>query len=123
MKNMKFLCLVFLLIGFKSLNYSRTINCVNPNKVTLCFNQNENMVQAYVQNRGQWVQGYVFISSGYVTRVQFPDLVDGGRVISRAQLYQKLLPINLSPNSPLAINNNFTSYIDIPNYGRAYFSY
>ena len=80
MKNMKFLCLVFLLIGFKSLNYSKTINCVNPNKLTLCFNQNETMVQAYVQNRGQWVQGYVFISSGYVTRVQFPDLVDGGRV-------------------------------------------
>ena len=83
---------------------------------------NENMVKAYVLIKNNWVSGYVFISNGYVTRVQFDDITDGYRVIVRAQLYQKVPVSYLNPNNPIAINNNFTCFIDIPNYGRAYFT-
>ena len=106
-----------LLLSF-NLNANKCLNNTTHQKMS----PNENMVKAYVLIKNNWVSGYVFISNGYVTRVQFDDITDGYRVIVRAQLYQKVPVSYLNPNNPIAINNNFTCFIDIPNYGRAYFT-
>jgi hypothetical protein len=82
---------------------------------------NEISVEAWVQFRGEWIQGYLFINNGQVTRCQFPNLGSYSGVNINAQIYQPTLPVKLNPNNPMAINNSFTHYIDIPNYGRAYF--
>jgi hypothetical protein len=87
------------------------------------YSQTEKSIRAYVQIQGQWVEGFLFISNGLVTRCQFPNMMEIiGRDI-RAQIYQPTNPTRLNPNSQLAISNNFTHFIDIPNYGRAFFSY
>jgi hypothetical protein len=67
----------------------------------------------------EWLEGYVFVTNGYVTRCQFPDR-NNGRI--QAQMYQPTRAMTLNPNNPIAVQNNFTHYVDIPNYGRAYFS-
>ncbi len=94
---------------------------INPENKFTTKRVNEISVEAWVQSRGEWVQGFLFINYGQVTRCQFPNLGSYGGVNVVAQIYQPITPINLNPNSPLAINNNFTHYVDIPNYGRAYF--
>jgi hypothetical protein len=111
------ICSSLFLLSF-NLNANKCLNSTNNLKLS----PKENMVKAYVLIRNNWVSGYVFISNGYVTRVQFEDITDGYRVISRAQLYQKVPVSYLNPNNPMAINNNFTCFIDIPNYGKAYFT-
>ena len=84
--------------------------------------QREVSIQAYVQMRTEWVRGYVFLRNGVVTRCQFPDIRAGGGVVLRAQIYRAVKPSYLNPNNPIAIENNFTHYVQIPNYGRAYFT-
>lgn len=79
--------------------------------------QEEIPVKAYVQTQSGWIEGYVFFVNGFITRCQFPD-----RNGYRADIYQKTRPSALNPNNPMAVQNNFTHFIDIPNFGRAYFS-
>lgn len=114
---------LIILVSLFSLNLHATQNFgfAQPSYVTFLA-QRETPIKAYVQMRGQWISGYVFINNGVVTRVQFPEQRVSGSYSLRAQLYQNVRPSYLNPNNPIAVQNNFTHYIDIPNYGRAYFS-
>jgi hypothetical protein len=116
-KNLLFILLAFLSMSLKAnTKETQTTNILNS------FSQpREIAISAYVQVRNEWVKGFVFLVDGFVTRCQFPNIQVGGGSL-RAQMYQKEKPGYLNPNNPIAINNNFTHYVDIPNYGRAYFT-
>ena len=116
---------VFLiLVGLTTMSYNTNIrkiqktNVINQ-QVDISKQDNQEAIQAYVKMRNEWLEGYVFVTNGYVTRCQFPDINDG-RI--RAQMYEPKRPSRLNPDNPIAVQNSFTHYIDIPNYGRAYFS-
>jgi len=80
--------------------------------------QQEINYTAYVLGaNNSWIRGGITIVNGYVTKCQFPQR--SGLI---AKIYQKERPLQLNPNNAMAVKNNFTHYIDIPNYGRAYFS-
>jgi hypothetical protein len=113
-------------------NYGRAYFILNEQPNTRYSNDNlnqnqnfqsEKVLRAYVQIQNQWIEGSVVITNGQVTRCQFPNMIEIiGRDIS-AQIYYPSTPIRLNPNHQLAISNNFTHYVDIPNYGRAFFTY
>lgn len=73
--------------------------------------QQEKSYTAYVQRGNDWVKGVVYVLNGYVTKMSFPS----------GSYSYKVLPTALNPNNPMAIQNNFTHYVDVPNTGRAFF--
>ena len=90
------------------------------NKITTSLSQqNEVGLVAYAKVGREWVKGYVYLVNGFVTRCRFPDKAQGRL---QAKIYQRTKPRRLNPNNPIAAESNFTHYIDIPNYGRTYFS-
>jgi len=91
-------------------------NFVSPSVATLII-KNQQTFKAYVQTQTGWVEGFVTVVNGFVTNCQFPN---NGRLTAR--IYENTRPSALNPNNQMAIQNNFTHYIDIPNYGRAYFT-
>jgi|GEM_PF-5890212 hypothetical protein len=80
--------------------------------------QNQKSVKAYVQTYNGWISGFVFITDGYVTKCQFPNR----EKYPTPYISRKSKPFGLNPNNPLAIKYNYTHYIDIGAYGRAYFT-
>ena len=111
--------LIFLL-GITLMSFNTTTN-VKTNKSS---NQQQREIQrqASVLIRGQWYQGFVFITNDMVTRVQFPEIQVSGTYRMTAQMYQPERVGYLNANNPIAVQNNLTNYVDIPNYGRAYFN-
>lgn len=113
---------VILALGLVCMSFtidtSKKIKCINS---TAKVEKQEDAVRAYVRIQNEWIEGFVFINNGLVTRCQFKT-IDLGNMQLRADIYQATRPSSLNPNNPLAIKNNFTHFIDIPNYGRAYFS-
>jgi hypothetical protein len=112
--------LMMLVFALTSLSF-RPLEC-NEIHINEISQPREQAVRAHVQMRNEWVSGYVYITNGLVTRCQFPDIQAGGNVTLRAHIYQPIQPYYLNPNNPIAINNNFTHYVDISGYGRAYFN-
>jgi hypothetical protein len=112
--------LLFIVVAFVSMSLSASIKQKQTAKIITSFSQqNEISISAYVQIRNEWVEGYVYLVDGVITRCQFPD-IEAGMTI-QARIYQRTKPSILNPNNPMAIKNNFTHFVDIPNYGRAYF--
>lgn len=115
--------LLITLVGLTTMSFNTsTKEKLKTSNLKSVNQQRETTIRAYVQMRNEWVEGYVFVTNGLVTRCQFPNIQAGGGVQLRAQMYEATKPSFLNPNNPIAVNNNFTHYIDIPNYGRAYFS-
>ena len=103
------------------MSLSASIKQKQTTKIIPSFsNQNEISISAYVQIRNEWVEGYVFLVDGFITRCQFPNIQAGTTL--EAHIYQRTMPSVLNPNNSMAVKNNFTHFVDIPNYGRAYFS-
>jgi hypothetical protein len=104
------------------MSFSASTKQKQTTEISPSFSQhNEISISAYVQFRNEWVEGFVFLDEGYITRCQFPD-IQAGMTTLQARIYQTKKPSVLNPNNPMAVNNNFTHFVDIPNYGRAYFS-
>ncbi len=101
-----------------SFNTKPNIKTVKTNN----YQQREVTRQASVLIRGEWFQGFVFITNDMVTRVQFPEIQVTGSYIMTAQMYNPERVGYLNANNPIAVQNNITNYVDIPNYGRAYFN-
>jgi|688.fasta_scaffold479937_2 hypothetical protein len=116
---MKKKSLLILLYGVLILNSINEVNAMKSNSISSFIQQDKSLAKAYIYVRGEWIQGYVTIERGLITRCQFPDIGNG----TIATIYSPTRPNTLNPNNPIAVNNNFTHYIDIANYGRAYFSF
>jgi hypothetical protein len=108
----------FVLSGLLIFSVSNEVNAMKFKPISI-LKQREIAIKAYINVRGEWIQGFVSIERDLVTRCQFPDIGNG----VRATIFSPTRPSTLNPNNPIAVANNFTHYIDIANYGRAYFSY
>jgi hypothetical protein len=109
---MKILCTLFIIMCMSTQsnanNFVIKLDCdLKDKNIT---NQQENSYDAYVL-QGSWIKGVVYVSSGYVTKMVF----------NRQSYSFKVKPTALNPNNPMAIEYNFTHYVDVPNIGRAYF--
>jgi hypothetical protein len=80
--------------------------------------ENQKRVRAYVKTNNGWISGSVTITDGYVTDCKFPNR----HRLQTATIISKSKPFGLNPNNPLAIKYNYTHYVDIGGYGRAYFT-
>jgi hypothetical protein len=102
-----------------------TIGCFNSTTMATSsirpINSHEKLardIQAYVYMQNEWIQGSVTYSEsqGLITGVQFPRTDNG-----TAYLSGPVRPTPLNPNNALAVKYNFTHYVDMAAYGRAYF--
>jgi hypothetical protein len=119
MKKMNYLSVLLFTTSFAFQSNASAINSNLNNTLRIedvVFQQGLT-VDAYVSIQGYWQRGSVTIVDGMVTSCSFRE--QSGM---RPKIYQKERPKPLNPNNPIAINNNFTHYIDIPNFGRAYFA-
>ena len=112
MKKIKILCTLFVIICISAQSNANNIGYkVNSApKVKSTANQQEKSYDAYVLGNG-WIKGTVYVTDGIVTRMVFPS----------GKYNFRIKPTALNPNNPMAIQNNFTHYVDVPNTGRAYF--
>jgi hypothetical protein len=111
---MKKIALLFLIL----VSTATLAHADSPDRYNLSCNPNNQSIQAYVLMRGQWIQGWVTYSeyNGTITSVSFPRTE-----YAYAQLLGPVRPTPLNPNNTLAIKYNFTHYVDITGYGRAFF--
>ena len=117
--------LLITLVGLTTMSFNTsTKEKLKTSNLKSVNQQRETTIRAYVQmrNKWEWVEGYVFATNGLITRCQFPNIQASYSVQLQARIDRATKPSYLNPNNPIAVNNNFTHYIDIPNYGRAYFS-
>jgi len=111
-----------LLLGYVTMSFSSNslvVKTISKEEIT---QPREQAIRAHVQMRNEWISGYVYVSNGVVTRCQFEDVRAAGNVVLQAHIYEPTRASYLNPNNPIAIQNNFTHTVDIPNYGRAYFN-
>ena len=74
-------------------------------------NLQETRYKAYFNRQDKWYNGYVFLNDGKLTDYQFENLDSTGSVQGKYVTGQEKL-YTLNPNNPLAINYNFTHYVD-----------
>lgn len=91
----------------------------NLNSKFLKSKLQETRYKAYFNSQNKWYYGYVYLTDGKLSDYQFENLesngsVQGKYVTGQEKFYQ------LNPNNQLAINYNFTHYVDITMLGRIY---
>jgi hypothetical protein len=82
-------------------------------------NLQETRYKAYFSRQNKWYNGYVYINEGRQTDYQFENLENTGSVQGKYVTGQEKF-YTLNPNNPLAINYNFTHYVDVAMLGRIY---
>lgn len=95
-----------------------TIGATNPKYESKIIEQ-ERSYRAYINKQNKWLNGYVNVSNGKLTDYQFDNIDSNGSnqgkyITGQEQFY------TLNPNNQLAINYNFTHYVDIAMLGRVY---
>jgi hypothetical protein len=115
--NVCFILTIFLCFSVES----NGINITRNYKMKTLNIQRQQSFIAYVQTPNDgWVKGSISITNGYVTDCNFPRTSAG--LEARIYYGTNISPFPLNPNNPIAIQNNFTHFVDIAGYGRAYFT-
>lgn len=108
---------ILLVLIFLTSSYS-TIRVSDPKYACKIIEQ-ERSYRAYINKQNKWINGYIYVNNGKLTDYQFDNIDSnssnqGKYITGQEQFY------TLNPNNQLAINYNFTHYVDISLLGRVY---
>lgn len=117
MKNLIFSSFFFIFLTLSVESNNQIVKVINT-----CFlksNEQETRYKAYFNRQNKWHDGYVFVSEGRLTDYQFENLENVGSIQGKYITGQEKI-YALNPNNQLAINYNFTHYVDVAMLGRIY---